>query len=118
MTTTIQALGMEDKMANVMNKFDKVDVDNLDFDAFLGAFGFNEGFEYKNLTKGETDPHLVECRQMFQEFDVDHKGSIGANELKAMAAFVGETFTDKDIEEMIAAADIMDHDGKVGYEEF
>ena len=44
MTTTIQALGMEDKMANVMSKFDKVDVDHLDFDAFLGAFGFNDGF--------------------------------------------------------------------------
>ena len=35
-----------------------------------------------------------------------------------MAELVGEKFTDKDLEEMIAAADIMDHDGKVGYEEF
>ena len=41
MLTTIQALGMEDKMAGIMSKFDKVDVDKLDFDAFLGAFGFN-----------------------------------------------------------------------------
>ena len=44
MLTTIQALGMEEKMVDVMAKFDKVDVEKLDFDAFLGAFGFNEGY--------------------------------------------------------------------------
>ena len=43
MITTIQALGMEDKMVDVMGKFEKVDFDKMDFDAFIGAFGFNEG---------------------------------------------------------------------------
>lgn len=100
-----------------MAKFDKVDVDRLDFEAFIGAFGFNEeGFTYKDYTKGETNAHLVECREMFQEFDLTNSGSFGAAEFKKMAEYVGESFSDKDIEAIISAADIVDHDGKVGYE--
>ena len=118
MINTIEALGMTEKLSQVMAKFNHVDADKIDFGAFLKAFGFHEGYEYKDIAKGETDPQLIECREIFEEFDSSNKGAFGAVELQAMAQYVGEDFTDKEIDDMIEAADILDRDGKVGFEEF
>jgi calmodulin len=50
-------------------------------------------------------------------FDVDGSGTIDREELRTVAASLGEVFTDDDIDELIKAAD-SDGDGEISIEEF
>lgn len=58
-----------------------------------------------------------EKKEAFRVFDKDGNGFISAAELRHVMTNLGEKMTDKDVEEMIAEADI-NADGMVNYEEF
>ncbi|XP_061173346.1 uncharacterized protein LOC133182517, partial [Saccostrea echinata] len=76
--------------------------------------------EFEKYMAGKfKDPNEVEdeMQAAFKVFDKDGSGKIDAEELKTAMMNLGERMSDKDVNEMIAAADL-DSDGKVDYKEF
>ena len=53
----------------------------------------------------------------FKKFDTNNTGYITAVELKQVLAKIGQNYTQRQIEDMIATVD-KDGDGKLGFEEF
>ena len=58
-----------------------------------------------------------EAQKVFQLFDQDNVGKISFKNLKKISQEVGETFTDKEMHEMIKEAD-KSGDGSITFEEF
>ena len=61
---------------------------------------------------------FTEQRQTFQTIDVDHSGNIDKQELKkALERFEEDTFSEKDLEEILEKLDF-DKNGNISYSEF
>jgi len=65
----------------------------------------------------EKDHKQAAMRSVFQGFDKDGSGKIDKNELKAVFAEMGKSFTDQELHRMIELAD-KDGSGTLEYEEF
>src|SRR6218665_121890 len=59
----------------------------------------------------------ADLRAAFLVFDRDKNGFITKDELKEAMRIMGETLTDRDIDELLVTTD-HDRDGKINYEEF
>lgn len=101
----LRALGQNPTEAEVQDVIAEVDVDGsgrLDLQEFL------------NMMAGELrDTDVVgEAEEAFEWFDKDKDGGIGAGDLAAAAAELGEAVTKGDLAEMVREADL-DDDGKI-----
>ena len=67
-----------------------------------------------NLSKSKQREQL---QKIFKIFDTDESNEINAENLKRMFRMFGQDFKEKEIANMLAAADY-DQDGKVGLEDF
>jgi len=65
----------------------------------------------------ETDHKQAGMRSVFQSFDKDGSGKIDRDELKAVFAEMGKSFTPQELQRMIELAD-KDGSGTLEYEEF
>ena len=63
------------------------------------------------------DSREAAMRAVFRDFDKDGSGKIDAQELKAVFAEMGKTYSDAEMERMIQIAD-KDASGTLEYEEF
>ncbi|MEW2412891.1 EF-hand domain-containing protein [Streptomyces sp. NPDC046866] len=61
---------------------------------------------------------LQDMRTAFLLFDKDGSGYIEPSELKRTVQSMGQNLSDKDIANMVKEADIVDEDGRIGFEEF
>ena len=60
----------------------------------------------------------MELENAFELFDVDNDGHISFDDLKAVAAELGEDMTDEELKEMIAGANKGDREGTVNQSGF
>lgn len=93
-----------DELQDMINDADLDGNKMLDFDEFLGMMN----------KKGDEDDEL---RHVFAIFDKNGDGYLSHDEVKDAMFKLGEEFTDKEIEDLIIAADL-DQDGEVNYREF
>lgn len=59
----------------------------------------------------------ADLKAAFMVFDTDGSGFIERSELKSAMKVIGETLSDRDIDELLQTTDA-DNDGKINYEEF
>ena len=78
--------------------------------------GFDEFVEMMERKNNEEDTE-VEIINAFRVFDTESNGLISNQKLAHIIRTLGETLTDKEIEEIINEADV-DGDGFINYEEF
>jgi Ca2+-binding EF-hand superfamily protein len=64
-----------------------------------------------------SDDQLSELRDAFNAMDKDGNGYIEKRELKNLLLALGESPTDKDVDDMFKAADV-NGDGQISFEEF
>lgn len=81
---------------------------------FVSVSGSLSKEEFEQVLKSTADDEK-ELKEAFNAFDEDGSGFITKDELKLAMRQMGEKLSDKEIDEMIAAADT-DKDGKVGFE--
>ncbi|KAJ8322144.1 hypothetical protein KUTeg_000615 [Tegillarca granosa] len=85
-----------------------------------GRVSFKEFLEFMKKAI-EEDPECLNqepsLKSAFKVFDRDGNGFIDAKELRFAMKQLGETLSDKELEEMMKEADV-DGDGKINYEEF
>eukprot|EP00992_Anisonema_acinus_P010957 TRINITY_DN7008_c0_g1_i2.p1 TRINITY_DN7008_c0_g1~~TRINITY_DN7008_c0_g1_i2.p1 ORF type:complete len:125 (-),score=22.14 TRINITY_DN7008_c0_g1_i2:22-396(-) len=79
------------------------------------AIDFDEFVQLMTRRMQDTDDDM---RYAFQQFDTDQDGKVCAEELLEALLGLGETVTRQEVDEMIAEADCLDHDGFVSFEEF
>ena len=63
------------------------------------------------------DDAEADLKAAFMVFDKDKNGYITRDELKSAMQIMGETLTDRDLDELLQTTD-HDKDGKINYEEF
>lgn len=63
------------------------------------------------------DDAEADLKAAFMVFDKDGNGFITRDELKSAMQMIGETLTDRDLDELLRTTD-HDQDGKINYEEF
>lgn len=63
------------------------------------------------------DDAEADLKAAFMVFDKDGNGYITRDELKSAMQVIGETLTDRDLDELLRTTD-HDNDGKINYEEF
>jgi len=63
------------------------------------------------------DDAEADLKAAFMVFDKDNNGYITRDELKSAMQIIGETLTDRDLDELLRTTD-HDKDGKINYEEF
>jgi len=97
----------EDEIMNIMNEIDVDHNGKLDFSEFT--------IMMRDKLSGEDMEQ--EIKQAFRVFDRNGDGFISKNEFKRCMMHFGEKFTDDEVEEMIAEADI-NNDGRIDYTEF
>ena len=78
--------------------------------------GFDEFVDMMEKKNNEEDTE-VEIIDAFRAFDTESNGLISVVKLEHIIRTLGETLTDKEIEEIISEADV-DGDGYINYEEF
>jgi Ca2+-binding EF-hand superfamily protein len=106
----LRALGFEPRKEEVAGMIASIDSSSnglIDFNEFLGLL---------LLKMGEKDTK-EDALRAFRQFDLDQEGRISLANLQQVARELGETMTDEELEEMIAAADL-DKDGYISEEEF
>ncbi|CAA2976717.1 probable calcium-binding CML20 [Olea europaea subsp. europaea] len=110
LNVAMRALGFEMTEEEINQMIADVDKDGS------GAIDFDE-FCYMMTTKfGERDTK-VELMKAFHIIDQDQSGKISVADIKRAARELGESFTDREIQDMIDEAD-QDRDGEVNAEEF
>jgi calmodulin len=106
--SVMKSLGQSPTDTEVQDIIDKVDTDgkgNIDFPEFLMM-----------ITRRMYHMHEdVDIRDAFRVFDKDGNGYISAAELRHVMINLGETLTEKEVDEMISEADA-DGDGQVNYQ--
>ena len=78
--------------------------------------GFDEFVDMMEKKNNEEDTE-VEIIKAFRVFDTESNGLISNENLAHIIRTLGETLTDKEIEEIVSEADV-DGDGFINYEEF
>ncbi|XP_028760484.1 caltractin [Neltuma alba] len=110
LNVAMRALGFEMTDEQINQMIADVDKDGS------GSIDYKE-FEHMMTAKiGERDTR-DELLKAFQIIDGDKNGKISAADIKRIAAELGESFSDRDIQEMIDEAD-RDRDGEVNADEF
>uniref|UniRef100_A0A2P2IX10 Caltractin n=1 Tax=Rhizophora mucronata TaxID=61149 RepID=A0A2P2IX10_RHIMU len=110
LNVAMRALGFEMTEEQINQMIADVDKDGS------GAIDFDEFVHMMTAKIGERDTK-EELMKAFHIIDHDKNGRISANDIKQIARELGETLTDREIEEMVEEAD-RDRDGEVGVEEF
>ncbi len=93
----MRALGFEpskDELRQLIGSFDKDGSGRIDFHEFLDIM----------ITKMSEKDSQQELDKAFDLFDLNRDGAIGFDELKQVAAELGEDMTDEELREMIAGA--------------
>ncbi|KAK4774034.1 hypothetical protein SAY87_029053 [Trapa incisa] len=110
LSVAMRALGFELTEKQIEQMIADVDKDGS------GSIDYDE-FEHMMTAKiGERDTK-EELMKAFQILDQDNNGKISAGDIKHIAKELGESFSDRDIQEMIEEADL-DNDGEINVEEF
>ena len=108
----LRALGYEpqkDKVKKIISEIDKDSMSNtLDLKDF-------EGIMKAKLFEYENEEEIAIAFPLFTEGKKDH---ITIDDLRRVAAELGESLPDEVFEEMIREADVLDHDGQISQEEF
>lgn len=102
LSLALQALGLDVSESYYEDLIDGKS-SSLDFDVFLGVV--NTCMEHANFMQAE-------LQESFCIFDKDRNGSLDAIELKRVFTKLGETLTDKEMEDQIREFDV-DGDGEI-----
>ncbi|XP_066242170.1 calmodulin-like protein 3 [Saccopteryx leptura] len=108
--TVMRAVGLNPTQAELQCMVSEIDRDGdgtVDFPEFLGAMA-------RRAKGGDSEEQI---REAFRVFDKDGNGLVSAAELRHVMTRLGEKLSDREVDEMIQAADA-DGDGQVNYEEF
>lgn len=106
----LRSLGQNPTFAELEDMVREVDIDGngeVDFDEFL--------IMMHNKIKEEADD--LDILEAFRVFDNDGNGFITAEELRLVMNNLGEELTKKEIDAIVAEADL-DGDGQIDYSEF
>lgn len=106
----MRALGFEPKKEEIRKMIAEVDTDGsgtIDFEEFLGLMS-------SKMCERDSKEEMLKA---FRLFDDDETGKISFRNLKRVAAELGESITDEELQEMIDEAD-MDGDGEINQDEF
>ncbi|KAJ6220001.1 hypothetical protein RDWZM_005813 [Blomia tropicalis] len=71
----------------------------------------------KKATTPKEDDAEADLKAAFMVFDRDRNGYITRDELKSAMQVMGETLSERDLDELLRTTD-HDRDGKINYEEF
>ncbi|KAL9234993.1 hypothetical protein vseg_009799 [Gypsophila vaccaria] len=110
LNVAMRALGFEMTEEQITQMIADVDKDGS------GAIDFDEFCHMMTAKIGERDTK-EELMKAFRIIDQDSNGKISAADIQRIAKDLGESFTDREIQEMIDEAD-RDRDGEVNVEEF
>ena len=97
----------DEEMKEIIKKLDLEDKKEINYDEFLTIINQKE----KDVNEEE------EVLKAFKVFDKDGNGLININELKDIMLNMGNNWSENEINEMLAEADI-DMDGYINYEDF
>lgn len=110
LNVAMRALGFEMTEEQITQMIADVDKDGS------GAIDFDEFVHMMTDKMGERDTK-EELMKAFRIIDQDENGKISASDIQRIAKDLGESFTDREIQQMIDEAD-KDGDGEVNSEEF
>lgn len=108
--TLLRTLGYNPTEAQVNEMMAEADVDHN------GKLELPEFIVLMHNKLGRTD-QAEEMKMAFRVFDTNGDGTISKDEFKRCMVNFGEKFSDEDVDEMVAAADI-DRSGTIDYHEF
>ncbi|XP_039210825.1 centrin-2-like isoform X1 [Crotalus tigris] len=107
---SIRALGFDppkEELRRLVAEVDKEGAGKIGFDAFYSVMA-------QKMSETDSQEDVLKAFQLFVDKD---SGRIAFGNLKRIAAEIGETPTDEELQEMIDAADL-DGDGQVSEQEF
>ncbi|KAK9393672.1 centrin-2-like [Crotalus adamanteus] len=107
---SIRALGFDppkEELRRLVAEVDKEGAGKIGFDAFYSVMA-------QKMSETDSQEDVLKAFQLFVDND---SGRIAFGNLKRIAAEIGETPTDEELQEMIDAADL-DGDGQVSEQEF
>ncbi|XP_074311632.1 putative calcium-binding protein CML13 [Silene latifolia] len=110
LNVAMRALGFEMTEEQITQMIADVDKDGS------GAIDFDEFCHMMTAKIGERDTK-EELMKAFRIIDQDNNGKISPADIQRIAKELGESFTDREIHEMVDEAD-RDRDGEVNVEEF
>ncbi|XP_052249546.1 neo-calmodulin-like isoform X4 [Dreissena polymorpha] len=114
--TAMRFLGMtptEQQVTDAMRALDANGNGRIEFQEF---YSFMQAEMSKVSDESYTNREDI-VRSAFRTFDRDGNGYIDENEFRVAMKKLGETLTDKELDDMMRQADV-DGDGKINYEEF
>ncbi|XP_053382127.1 calmodulin-beta-like isoform X2 [Mercenaria mercenaria] len=109
-------LGMSPTQQEVSYAMTTLDVNGNGRIEFQEFYSFMQA-EMSKISDGDYTNKEEVIRSAFRTFDKDGNGFIEAKELRIAMKKLGESLTDKELEDMMKQADV-DGDGKINYEEF
>ncbi|XP_053382134.1 calmodulin-beta-like isoform X2 [Mercenaria mercenaria] len=109
-------LGMSPTQQEVSDAMRTLDVNGNGRIEFQEFYSFMQA-EMSKVSDGDFTNKEEVIRSAFRTFDKDGNGFIDAKELRIAMKKLGESLTDKELEDMMKQADV-DGDGKINYEEF
>jgi len=118
--TVMHGLRLENSDQEITDMIKNADADGngtIDFNEFLVLMKRSNCCQRVVDKSRENKTDEKELRQAFKVFDIDGNGVIDAKELKITMFNLGENLSDKDLKQMLKAAD-KNKDGKINYEEF
>ena len=108
--TVLETLGQKVTQEELVQIIAEVDQDgggSVDFDEFVDLMS-------SRMSENNEEYDIID---VFKVFDQDGSGYITAAELRHVMMNLDEELTDKEIDNLIAEADV-DGDGQIGYDEF
>merc|ERR1712100_762556 len=106
----MQSLGIDGKNEAVFNMIKEIDTDGS------GELEFNEWLEMMTARLSDKTPRS-EIEKVFKLFDDDRTGDISLNNLKRVAADLGEEISNEELQEMVQRNDV-DKDGAWAIDDF
>mmetsp|Transcript_121609 Transcript_121609/g.190802 ORF Transcript_121609/g.190802 Transcript_121609/m.190802 type:complete len:163 (-) Transcript_121609:159-647(-) len=113
----MEAIGLDQGTANsLFNRFNPDGNDILDKEEFF-AYCASGGGEIRSLLLKSTNSAVEKIVEVFQAWDTDGDGTISRDELEKVLILLNPSFTKKDMNTIMKAAD-KNGDGLIDYEEF